>query len=361
MAVVLAMLALPFSQPASAVQIDRLYDVVVPVASQSSSELAKANKAGLRTVFIRVSGNRGVVEQPAISKAIEQAKNYTRQFYYEARINPVDGSEQAVVVIEFEPQLVEQQLRLAGLPLWSANRPSVLVWMAIDDKDGRRFVNAERDPEVVQAITDSARRRGLPVRFPTLDLQDMVALSVDDVWQLKAYSVEAAAERYHADTLLIGRVSKLSSGEWLGRWFYRAEQQQFEIDGDASSISEYVAVALDQVAESLAQQYAIAPVDIADGGVLLRLTGIVSFVDYARAMTYLESVVAIRHANVVSIQGDEILVRLVADGLLTQLQQAFALDRRIQPLPLVEHIASVDLQNGSVISLQYRWPSVSRK
>ena len=74
-------------------------------------------------------------------------------------------------------------------------------------------------------------------------------------------------------------------------------------------------------------------------------------VDYARAISYLENVAAIRHANVIDIQGSEIIVRLVADGLLPQLEQAFALDKRLQPM------LSGAYQGEYSVVLDYRWPN----
>jgi hypothetical protein len=98
--------------------------------------------------------------------------------------------------------------------------------------------------------------------------------------------------------------------------------------------------------------YAIAPVDISEGGLLMRLTGVADFKDYARAITYLEGVAAIRHANVVQIEGNEIIVRLIADGLLPQLQQSLALDNRLLPA------AGGDAAYAGKypIVLDYQWP-----
>ncbi len=330
-------------------QIDNLYDVAVPVKSQSTADLRLGTQEALSTAFIRISGNAEVLQNSSIRSAINRATDFTRKFSYR-KTQEDNGDEQLWLVIEFEQRLIDQQLRDAGLPLWSSNRPTVLVWLVVDDRDGRRFVGVGRDKDIVKAITDNAQRRGLIVKFPVLDLEDMVALSADELWRLNAWRAQTAAERYQADTLLLGRVSKLSNGEWLGRWLFSYDQQQLEFDGEAESLKVYTGSAIDQVAELLANQYAIAPVKIAEGGVLMRLTGIGSFVDYARAIAYLESVAAIRHANVVDIQGEEIIVRLVADGMLVQLQQAFALGKRLQSQ------VGRPYQGEYEIALDYHWP-----
>ncbi len=341
-------------------QVDGLYDIAVPVESQSSKALRRAAQQGLSTVLVRVSGNAELVKQPTIQSAIKNATKYTKQFRYETRPKlvwenkeqvGVADSEQLYAVIEFEPKLVDSTLREANLPLWSSNRPTVLLWVVVAEGNKQRFATAETDADILQAISIHAQRRGLAVKLPALDLEDMVAVSTRQLWQLNHPRAIAAAERYQADTVLFGRVTRLTNGEWLGSWRYSFAGQQFGFDGEADSASDYIAVAIDQVAELLAEQYAIAPVTIADNGVLMRLSGINGFVEYARAINYLESVAAIRHANVLSIEGDEIIVRLVADGLLTQLEQSFALDKRIQPQVLNRY------QGSYTIALDYTWPS----
>lgn len=338
--------------PASyAEQVSGLYDVTLPVSAQSSQELGRATREGLKTVLVRVSGSSAVLTQRPVIAAIKQASSYTRQYGYEYYRNEEDDSEQMRVLVEFEPKLIDQLLRGAGLPLWSSNRPSVLVWMVVDDIDGRRFVGPERDPSIVKAVRDNAIRRGLSVKFPDLDLQDMVALSVNDLWQLNEHKAGPALERYKADTVLLGRVSKLTNGEWLGRWSYSDALQQYRFDGEGETVEEYVGAAIDEVAEVLASQYAVVPVNTTQDGVLMRVSGVTGFIDYARVISYLESVAAIRHANVVYINGDAIVVRLIADGQLSQLAQSFALGRKLQA---VNRGRMVDKYR---LDLDYHWPA----
>ena len=352
------------SLSASAEQVDGLYDVAVAVDSQSRQELMRASRAGLSTVLVRVSGNATLIQQPAIQSAINKASQYTKQFRYEQRpalvwdkensaSSTASDDEQLYAVIEFEPKLVDAALRKANLPLWSGNRPTVLLWMVVAEGNTQRFARADTDADILQAINIHAQRRGLAIKLPALDLEDMVAVSTQQLWQLNNFRADQAAERYRADTVLLGRVTRLTNGEWLGRWRYSFAGQQLSFDAEALNASDYIATAIDQVAELLAEQYAIAPVTIADNGVLMRLRGVDNFIKYARAISYLESVAAIRHANVLSIEGDDIIVRLVADGLLSQLEQSFALDKRIKP-----QLQDSDRYQGRYpIALDYTWPS----
>lgn len=351
----LVLLALGLSAPAMAEVVANLYTVMVKVESQSSSELQRAGRQALAELFIRVSGQAEVLNNDTVAAAVRKAETYTRQYRYERVTTEQSDEEQLLAVLEFEQQLVDDLLRRAGVPLWANNRPTVLVWLAVEDLNGRHIASLEKDPQLIRALGKQAVRRGLPVKRPFLDLQDMVALNADDIWEYDVVKLKQASERYAADTLLVGRVTQLSNGRWLGRWHFEFNGQRLRFDGDADTPQAYIAAAFDTIAEAMAAEYAIAPVTMAEGGILLRLTEVNNFVDYARAIRYLEGVAAIHHANVISIDNNEMIIRLLADGQLPQLKQAFALDKRLLP------------QNGAVyqgqypVSLDYRWPTTQQE
>lgn len=336
--------------PLRAEQVEGLYEAVVPVPEQSQRALAKATREGFKEVLIRVSGKRSVLSEPSLSSAIGRAATFVRQYGYESYRSEIDDSEALMVVIEFEKQLIDRLLRSSGLPIWSSNRPSLLAWLVVQDSDGRRFASVDRDPDIIEAIRRDAERRGLAIKLPALDLEDMVAMSPDDLWRLNTEKNRSAIERYQSDAVLLGKVTQLTNGDWLGRWSYYNDQQQSTFDGEADNVSAYIAHAVDQVAEWMAAQYAVVPVNMASGGVIMRITGINDFVDYARAIAYLESVAAIRHANVVSIEGADIVVQLSADGEKSQLQQALALGQQLEPNIDTFYFGEYALD------LDYHWP-----
>ncbi|MBL4827241.1 MAG: DUF2066 domain-containing protein [Spongiibacteraceae bacterium] len=341
---------IPFTHNVLAEQVNGLYGTRIPVLSQSERSLRTASKLGLKDVFIRVSGSESVVNQAQIAAAIDNADTYIKQFRYQRTRNPGDESQQLFVMLEFEREQVDTLLREAGLPLWSSNRPSVLVWVVVEDREGRRFASADSDPELIDAIRTHAARRGLAIKLPLLDLEDNLLVSPDQLWQLSPESTQTIAQRYQSDTVLTGRATQLTNGQWLGSWLYQFNQKQLRFDGDAGDIENYIGASLNQVADLLAADYAIVRANTADSGVLMRLSGISDFNDYAQAINYLENVAAIRYANVIDIQGDEIIVRLKADGLLQQLQQSFALDKRLQPSAVQAY------QGEYTIALDYQWP-----
>lgn len=332
----------------NAEQLNGLYEVMVPVESQSTTDLRRATASGLQTVFVRMSGRADAARFDEIQLALSTAQIYLKQYSYKRERKVDEGGEQLILVLEFESEQVDKQLRLAGLPLWSGNRPTTLVWLVVEDGEGRRIAGTESSPEAVAALQQHARRRGLAVDLPLLDLEDNIAISADSLWALNGHEAEQASSRYQPDTLLIGKASLLSNGLWLGAWQFSFEGQRLEFEVEASDIGAFIGLAIDRVAELLAQHYAIAPVSIAQDGVLMRLGGIHNFSDYARAVRYLEGLAAIRYANVVNIEGDEIILQLVAEGQLQQLEQAIARDELLRP-------RAVNTAVEDAVLLNYQW------
>ncbi|MGK0441596.1 MAG: hypothetical protein ACJA0N_001396 [Pseudohongiellaceae bacterium] len=331
-----------------------LYDVESAVNSQSRRDRLRATSAALKTVFVRISGNQSVLDRTAVHKAARKAERYLKQFSYVEREGEQPGAKQLMIKLEFDPALVELLLREQGLPMWSQNRPSTLVWLVMDDAQGRRFVSPS-DVEVYESIQLEATRRGLSVKLPSLDLEDTIAISPQELWQLNLWSAERAAARYQVESLLIGRMTQLSTGEWIGNWVFSNNGDRSKLEGQSPQLSKYVGEAMDVVADQLAAQYAIEPVKMSAGGIVMRLTGINTFTDYARAINYLQQLAAVRHANTIQVEKQQILVRLVADGQLHQLEQSLVLGKTLEKiLPL----ALAEAEQYPAIQLHYRWPQL---
>ena len=345
---VLAVLALLTLQ-AWAEVVPGLYRVEVPVAQQSAQALQRAAAEGLEQVLVRISGQRDLSGNAEIRQALSQADRYLEQYQYLRREPEPEGGPptepELLAEVAFEQQEVEQLLRRAGLPIWSPNRPTVLVWLVMDDARGRALVNSETHPQLVKALRAEARRRGLALKFPLLDLEDTAALSVEELWAMRDEAVARASERYDPGAVLMGRVSRVSSGQLLGGWRFLFAGDSYSIDAQAQDAAAFVAPAVDRAADALAAEYAIWPVKIAEEGLLLRLTGVTDFHDYAQAMDYLQRTPAIQEVDVLRVEGDELLLRLVAEGQLEQLRRVLELGNKLQP----EETATGEA------ALSYRW------
>ena len=135
-----------------------LYASRVPVADQSRPELDSAARDALAEVLVKASGSSEVLGNPSLSDALGKAPEYVQQYVY----TRADNGE-LFARFEFDSSVVTRLLRESGAPLWTANRPPVLVWLVFEGELGRQFVNAGTDPELAAEVTDAFSQRGVPV------------------------------------------------------------------------------------------------------------------------------------------------------------------------------------------------------
>jgi len=335
---------LSWTAAASAEVVPNLYQVDVPVTEQSAAELRRAASAGLAEVLVRVSGRADAGHNPALAPAIAGADRYLDQYRYEH--GAANGGQ--VVRLNFASRQSDQLLRGAGLPVWGANRPNMLVLLAFDDGKGRTLVSEAGHPELVAALCEQALRRGLVVHFPASDAE-VQTISTDDVWRLDAGKAQSALSAQHADAVLLGRLSQ-GGGRWSGAWTLASKEQHSEAEGEGESLGAYLVPSFDKVADALAAQYAVAASGSSES-LLVRLVGIANFDDYARALSYLQQIGGVKGVSPVQVLNDQVVLQLRIDGGAEQLTRQLALDNRMQ--------AQAE-QNGAalgsqVIQLQLRW------
>ncbi|MFK8047861.1 MAG: DUF2066 domain-containing protein [Halioglobus sp.] len=312
-----------------AVVVDNLYEAEVPVADHGAEALEQASLLALQQVFIKVSGSVNVLENPVILTELEKARSYVQQYSY-TRDQDADGDLSAK--FEFDGAVISKLVVSSGAPFWTANRPTVLVWVVVQNASGKQFVGADSQSAVLDAIQKSFSTRGVPLRVPLLDLEDTAALKVDEVWRLRAPPLLAASVRYGVQDILAGRITELSTGEWLGDWAYISGNNRVDRTASADSIDTFMNSGASLVAEQMARNYSVAASQADVGGVLMSVRGVNQYSDYAKIVSWLESLELIQHANVEEIEGDEIRLRLTAQAQASRLRKIIELNRKLSPL-----------------------------
>ncbi len=322
----IALLCLSVSFPAAALD---YYRAKVPVKSQSETDRARSTALGLKDVLVRLSGSTEVVQSPQIRSALQKPLAYLEQFQYEQARDEM-GTMREYLVMTFNPSVIENLLRDAQQPFWPVNRPEVLVWLVENSRDGgKTFVNDGAAP-VVRSIASAAKARGVPVRFPLLDLEDQMSLTPEQLWSFDEEALLRAAERYKSDTLLVGRYAETSVGEWLVTWqyFHRGEWRNYETrDSDVQAIG-YGAI--NPLADYLAGLYAVAPGSQEEGFTTTQVRGVDSFMDYRKMLDYLDGLAVVNGFQLVSIADDVILMNVQITGDLDQFQNVLSLDRKMR-------------------------------
>lgn len=345
--------------------LDWLYDVDVYVESQAATERQRRAGGALAEVLMRVSGLSALPANVEIDAALKTPERFYARYEYELRTLPVSASaqpnligepappvpaaqparRQMVLSFHFEPAAVQALLRRANLPIWAANRPSVLAWIATEH-DGQRRLAAAVDDDIATALAERGRQRGLIASLPLMDIQDMHIQPADvqgRFWE----RINTASVRYPGDLLLLGSVRRVQDERgqgWQSEWDLRVRQAPptASLDdtlGDrparrpaaaisghfqhrAGTAAEAVGLALDSVADRLADRFAVRGETAA---IEVTVRGAQTVRGYASLMRYLQSLEFIDWVYVDRVAADSTSLRLQSRSSRAQLLDLLSL------------------------------------
>lgn len=334
-----------------------LFHAEVLVPNQSQAERNKAVVDGLAEVVLRATGQPAALENPQVVEALNRAGNYLVEWRYESTEETLEVKGRQVpawrLVLRYSHAGVEKLLREAQLPIWPASRPKVLVWLMADTGQGRRIVTSSSAPEISEDLQDLARRRGLPVIRPLMDLEDQVALPASRLWALDYNAIRQASERYDPDSILVGRLIELSPGRWRASWSLTHRNRNLIFDNSGINAREALAAGLDQVVSHYVGLYAIIPQEGSGEALIFQVDGVEDFATYMRLNNYLESMAAVRRFDVVAAQAGSLLIYVYPEGEASVLRDVLALDERLVAIP---ELSVAGLPPGSPGNpLRYRW------
>jgi hypothetical protein len=240
----------------------------------------------------------------------------------------IDGQR---IAVTFDSAALRRQLDAADLPVWSAERPSVIVWLAIDEGQGRRQIlgaaselsSARLADEYRDTLYAAADARGLPIILPLLDGEDLSNVSTGDVWGGFGDVLLEASNRYSADVILIGRLRQAGTGGAQVRWsLFVAGSQTSEWAGD-------LAAGPRVTADLLGQQ--LATFAAGSGAIPLTVRDIVTLDDYARVLNYLRALPIVEQVDVARVVGGAVQFSVTARSDSERLDREIRRDRVLKP------------------------------
>ncbi|MGD8430707.1 MAG: DUF2066 domain-containing protein [Ectothiorhodospiraceae bacterium] len=307
LAIAVFLLGLTIGGASVAAPLENLQQARIPVADQGADTRSDALGTALGRVLARLTGQPDVAGRKAVAGLLEKPERYVQSYRYE---QPDEGGLELVVT--FDGRGLRRALVEREIPIWQPDRPSVLAWVAYDGGDGRYLVSAEEGAPVREAMRDAAKEVGVPLLFPLMDLQDQGAIRFNDVAGDFTDPVLAASRRYGTPLVLNARIRR-RNGRWAARWtLYRGgTPSTWQTTGDA--LEPLFAGMAQGLAQRLRQDYAVLPDLTPSRFVNVRIVGIDSLADYARAEKVLRSGAGITDARVDRIEGDGVRFRLVVN------------------------------------------------
>jgi hypothetical protein len=180
----------------------------IAVDDQSLRSQQRAGKLALAQVFVKLSGNQNVVNEPEIAKAID---NYEQFLISSSFITQELG---LVFEATFNRAKVENLLTASGLTVWASLRPSAVVWLASENRQRQKVLMSQyTQSALAQKIDLKAFARGVEIITPLGDLLDTQQLSVYDVWNQFISKLQDTSLRYKTDYLISATVQPYNQAE----------------------------------------------------------------------------------------------------------------------------------------------------
>lgn len=337
----------------------------VEVADQSEQTRKAATRKALAQVLVKVTGDRQVDQLAVAEDILARSERYLEQFGYfkeiveaepeqeavqdevpeylaapETEEEPKEPEERLMLRVRFDERAVNQALRSAGLPIWSAERPLTVVWVAVDDGESRRILFANEAPRSVgpegldekqlsidiDALLETAEDRGMPLRLP----EDAGRVSSTDIWEGFNDTLVAASGRYRADYVLIGRIYSDPVG-WDSDWtLMRGEEWQGSWDLQAEATETLMATAIHDTADALASRFAVSSQPGVASLVTVHVLGVNSVADYAKVQDYLESLTLVTSVTPETIAEDRASFQVEIQGEPELLKRSVGFGNRLE-------------------------------
>lgn len=324
-----------FAWPVSAVTVTGLYSVEVPVESSQPEDLAKGYSDGLSRVFVRVSGSRDVLAKEGVQALLADAESLLQSYQY------LRSDEQGNrLQMSFGAVGVNSALASVDAPVWGANRPLMLAWVAVESGGSRTLLHQRGESEQSSVWRDAferaAENRGLPVALPPESFAGRSEL-MSDIWGQFTSRVKSASEPLNHDLISLVRIRQAGGG-WRAGWVFDGMGLEGpEQSLTASSPAELAEAVVGRWADAFAERYAVDGSDVGESPqVDIVVHGVKGLEAYARANRVLRNLSPVQDAGATATRDGRVTIRVAFSGEIEQLKRYIALDPRLVPLSETE-------------------------
>lgn len=338
-----------FTIPGRAVEVTDLYETEVAVSGQGRTERHQAVRMALAEVLIKLSGNEQVALLPGIPELLGRSLQYLQQYRYRTEAAGSGalqtGEAQQWLWLRFNQAGLDKALHDINVPIWGRTRPSTLLWLAVEQRGQRSLFGGSDESELLDSIASQAKRRGIPLLLPLLDLEDQQRITASDVWINFQDNILNASARYPGEAILVGRLLDLGDGRWQGRWSLNLGGQLHHWS-HTGLLDTALAYGIEGTASTLAARFVRVP-DSKPGELRILVRDIRNLADFARSERYLRALNGVTKVHAGQIDGDRILFAIKTRGDRQALLEAVRLSSR--PIFSPAQADTAVLQEGGVL------------
>ena len=287
----------------------------IDVEDRSEATIDRAATEALKQVLLQHSGDPALLSDVAIQKALASARSQLALYQFER----VEGRIRFVAHID--RVLLEGLIREANGTVWAGERPPVLLWLVIDEANGRRFGNTETEQPLWVDFEAAFSALGLNLRRPLYDLTDATLLSPDTLWRRDYGPVVEASARYGMTHLLVGRLISLSGDRTIAEWIYLHESAEQSVSIQADTRAALIQPGLAMTMAEMRRLYAVKlRTEAASQPLVISIENVVNLSDYQAVMQLIAGIQTLEQVRPIAVKGDTVRLSLFgvddADSLI---------------------------------------------
>ena len=323
----------------NAAELASLHRVSIEVANQSDSERIEAFKKGFQQVMHRVSIADALNSSTEYQQSIDKAEQFVSEYGYRRD----DMTAQLVLDVLYSREAVKRLIAQARLPYWGADRPELLLWIAVEDQSGRYLVGSSDERPLAQSVQSITREAPLPVKLPVMDDIDQSMVTMVDIWGRFQAPIQQASVRYQSPVTATVGAAQLANGSWTSRWLLMLPQKNERWEATGSSYEQVVREGIAKISQAIAQLYAFTPKAAeSNSDLIVRIVNVQSAQDYARVTRYLRDVSGVRQVFPHSYEQGELRLNVALLVDASDFAQTLALQNTLSAVPASPYASSAN-------------------
>ncbi len=268
------------------------------VAGEAGEPRPAVINEAIRQVAVRATGRRAAATDPALAGLYANARQY---------VQTLTPAGPGLVTLGFDASLIESALAKAGQPLWSGERPAILVLLASAATGAA--VEPASTADMRRALERVAMGRGVSLVFARRAPADIAAWHAEEIKRADPASLAELAAHYGAGEVLLGLQN---AAEW--RWLASG---RVSVNSLAAAAEEALQVCIDR----LASEQSLAPGSELSA-VTVEVRGIMDARGYAAATRALTALPSVRSVVLLEADRDQVQLAVSLRGGVDALRRA---------------------------------------
>ncbi|HSW68821.1 MAG TPA: DUF2066 domain-containing protein [Gammaproteobacteria bacterium] len=327
--IMLLLIFLCSANAALGIRVTSLYQGSVPAKSQSEPERNRLASQALAQVLVKVSGNNDTLNNPQIKTYLGKARDLMQEFSYVPTTHLPGETTPYLLQLNFDPEAINKILRDTSVPIWGQNRPLLIIWLDYEiPGHPAEMIGADSGGNISSMLKFSAERRGVPVIFPALDVEDLGQIAVNDIISTNIPKLMAAAKRYESDAILIGRITQ-DSGKYNTQWKLVLGNDQWGWNITGNTLPDIFTAMTDHVGTALAGRFATVVANTVQSSFIVKIIHVPEAGDFVEVMNYIKHLTPVADVQLEQVSGDAIILRISLRGTKESFEKALIVEKKL--------------------------------